>query len=1002
MVTALRARVARVLNLRPGEGRVFVVMGGFLLLTTANATFLSAAKNGLFLSVYPADLVPYAVIAGALVTSIAAVVFAGVVGRATRRRNLASGLAAVVAVALLGSRIVFGLNERSSFALYLVISAVQVLIMTHAWDHAGSLLTGRQGKRLLPLIGMGASVGAIIGGGLVVPVAATIGTSNMLLISALLLLGALPLLWAVAEPARDGEGEARGDGGAQSFLAGAVRGFGSIGREPLLRLMALGVVALAVTGTFLDLQLKIALQEAFARDQITAVYGGISSVVGAGTLILQFWASRVLFPKFGVSFAALVQGGALAFGSGGAAVLGGWFAFAGALALDDVMQFGLQRSVEQVSLLPFHRSVKTAAAATLTGVARPVAKASAGAVTLLLVDQILLLRLATVASAAIAFAVFLGHRRRYLEALESALTRHAVDFGGATDTPLVVDKEALGVIDRGLADRDSTVVVFAASLLEQLPAEEAVPRAAALLRHDVPEVRAEAARVLGRLDTDDPSETAQVVLERLEEETSPFVLSSLLDTAAQLQQVGEGVLGGYLSHESPAVRRSAIVALGRQGWPDTGERLRTMLRSQDSTERSLAATATGTLGRVDLIEDLAAVLDDDDARPAALRALSELGPPAIPVLSRLLEDRSLALPLRRSIVSTLAAMDAAEVEEVLMDLIDEPALGPAALTSLGRMRNTRRIDAIEPERLRPCLEEEIRRGGRFTRAAAWLRRGAGDDRSRFVAEELEGLSTRAVHRVLGILALSFDNARISAVSAAVLSADISRRSNALELLEGLLPVEWRSMVMPFLDGTQEGNPESRTEGRGKSGSPLDVLLDEPEWWPRALALHALGRDLEIATPGRWQPDDQEDADMIPLIEKVMILKGSQLFRSFPGHDLAGIAALAEEVHVEAGRTVFEEGATGDAFYMIVSGAVRITRGSHELARLGAREGFGEMAILDQETRSATVTADEPTTLLRIDRDSFDRLIDQNPAVARGIYRVLTRRLRNTLAQVAAG
>ena len=142
--------------------------------------------------------------------------------------------------------------------------------------------------------------------------------------------------------------------------------------------------------------------------------------------------------------------------------------------------------------------------------------------------------------------------------------------------------------------------------------------------------------------------------------------------------------------------------------------------------------------------------------------------------------------------------------------------------------------------------------------------------------------------------------------------------------------------------------------------------------------------------------------MIPIIERVMILKGSQLFRHFPGNDLAGIAALSEVVHLEKDQVVFEQGDAGDAFYMVVRGSIRIMRGSTELALLGTREGFGEMAILDQETRSATATAAEPTTLLRIDRDSFDRLIEQNPSVARGIYRVLTQRLRNTLAQVAAG
>lgn len=142
--------------------------------------------------------------------------------------------------------------------------------------------------------------------------------------------------------------------------------------------------------------------------------------------------------------------------------------------------------------------------------------------------------------------------------------------------------------------------------------------------------------------------------------------------------------------------------------------------------------------------------------------------------------------------------------------------------------------------------------------------------------------------------------------------------------------------------------------------------------------------------------------MIPLIEKVMLLKGSEFFRNFPGADLAGIAGMAGEVFVEKGNVIFEQGDHGDAFYLVVKGAVTISRGATKLATLGPREGFGEMSILDRETRSASATAAEDTTLLSLDRDSFDRIIEQNPVVARGVYRVLTERLRNTLAQVAAG
>jgi CRP/FNR family cyclic AMP-dependent transcriptional regulator len=131
-----------------------------------------------------------------------------------------------------------------------------------------------------------------------------------------------------------------------------------------------------------------------------------------------------------------------------------------------------------------------------------------------------------------------------------------------------------------------------------------------------------------------------------------------------------------------------------------------------------------------------------------------------------------------------------------------------------------------------------------------------------------------------------------------------------------------------------------------------------------------------------------------------VASSSTLPRALPA--LAGIASLADVAHLQTDDVVFEQGDEGDAFYMVVRGGIRITRVAVKLAVLGSREGFGEMAILDKETHSATATAAEATTLLRIDQDSFDRLIEQNPDVVHGIYRVLTQRLRSTLAQVAAG
>ncbi len=997
--------LSQALDLRQGEVRKVAVMAAFLFLNTANTTVLSAAKNGLFLSVYPGRLIPQAVIAASALTALVALVFTGIIS-GTARRSLASWLTAGLGLSLVVGRIAFEVEPRASFALYLWLSVVQVLIITHAWDYVGDMLTGRQAKRILPLVGMGASIGAIAGGTSVAPAALSIGTANLLVVATVLLFAALPFLWAVPEPGREeDESETVDLGAVRNFVRGAGRGFHTVAGEPLVRLLAVALVALTLTGTLVDLQLKFALQDSFDRDRITAFYGVMSAVVGAGTLLLQFWAARFIFPKMGVSFAALLQAGALSIASGGVAVLGGVLALAGLQALDDILQFSLQKPVEQVSLLPFPGAKKSAVLATFGGVLRPASKAAAGGLVLLLVGRQELLPLATVLSATVAFVAYTRHRQRYLAALEGALVRHAVDF--QVDTPLVVDREALSVIDRALQDRDPTVVVFAVSLLAQLPETDALERALPLLEHRTPEVRAEAARVLARVDLSEESQLWSALRARLDEETSPFVLSALLNTTGGLEGCDPSEVLGFLEHEDRRVRREALVALGRLGWPDIRETLWGDLTSGDSEKHQAASLAVGDLGLTELLDYVACGVEDTGTRSAAMEAMSALGAAAVPALLELLQRRDLPLPCRRGVVTALAAIEAPTAREALLQIIDEPALGSAAVTSLHRMRQSGNLDPVDPERTRTILEVELRTGLRHALVAAAIRGSGDDDRARFVADELDGLRLRSVYRVIRILALSHDPGRLSVIELGLGADGIAERSNALELLEGTLSPDLARVVMPYAEAMTEGFPLKRAsdylaDAAALLEHPLETLEAESDWWPRALALHALSRDDEITTPGRDPDALDEDATMIPLIERVMILKGSQLFKHFPGNDLAGIASLAKVVHLAEDEVVFEQGDVGDAFYMVVHGAIRIMRGSTELALLGSREGFGEMAILDQETRSATATAAEPTTLLRIDRHSFDRLIEQNPAVARGIYRVLTERLRNTLAQVAAG
>ena len=133
--------------------------------------------------------------------------------------------------------------------------------------------------------------------------------------------------------------------------------------------------------------------------------------------------------------------------------------------------------------------------------------------------------------------------------------------------------------------------------------------------------------------------------------------------------------------------------------------------------------------------------------------------------------------------------------------------------------------------------------------------------------------------------------------------------------------------------------------------------------------------------------------MISTIEKVLFLKGVDLFKTIPAEELSHIAQITDEVEFADRATIFKEGDQGDAMYLIVLGRVKVHSGDHVYAELGTSQCFGEMSILDAEPRSASVTALDELTLLKIKREDFSEILAEKPEISRGIIKVLTNRLR---------
>lgn len=1002
--------LGRLLDLREGEGRVGFVLFTHLFFITAAAIVVSAAKNGLFLSAYPAELIPHVIIAAAVTTAVFAILFTGLAGLLSRRM-LVEATVAVAAVSLVVGRAAFLADPRWAFALYLWLSVVGALVMALSWGSVGDLLTGRQSRRLMPILIAGTSMAGMAAGFGLAPAAEAFGTPNLLLGAAIaLLLGAGVLRLAPAAPGAGGPAERDREPG--NFLSRARRGATLIRNHRLLGLLAAGVVVSAVLATLVDYQFKAVLQQSYDRDAITSVFGMLAGAVGFGTLLFQGLASRFLFRRWGLASGIYVQSALVGIAALAVAVTGWIVALAALRFVDETGRFTLQKSVEQVSVAPFPTATRRAALTVLGGVLKPLATAATGLILMALAPILGVPGLAVLTALAALglLLLFRRHPALYRDALGDALARHTLNLDDVEGVPSVLDRSALEALDRALESDDPALLLFSISLLRRAPRSEALGRLGPLLDHDVAEVRAEAAVCVVDMADGEETELLDRVREMVRTDPSTEVLRSLLDVVDRMGGSAIELVSVHLDHPEESVRRRALVGLARSERVFGGDRATRMVERllvADRVEDRLAGLdAVAVLRFTRLAGPAFRAAHDPRTRTAAAAALAALGEEGEEWLDRLLSDPEVEDSDLGPIAVQLA--DAGHVKGLrrLLGMAAERGVVRDVVLPLRHGRRSGHMKAIPAPAMRVIVTSVLAEGARYGLIADGFRRNRSGRYAAALRDELAGRQERAGEAVLAALSLSYDPAGIDQVAPHLRSNDPALRSNALELLEEFLETEDRIPVISFFEGFESADrleDAATAVGLDHPGrDPLAALATVPDPWLRECAEYVRSRG-RVPAGIRSDPlklhDPNLETDMIPRMEIVFFLKSSRLFQSLPGDELARLASLADTIQIDADEVLFRQGDPGDAFYMVVSGKVAVVVGTREVAAYGPHEGIGEMALLDGEPRSATVRGIEPSTLLRIDQAAFEALVDRTPALAKAIYRALSARLRTANLQL---
>ena len=139
--------------------------------------------------------------------------------------------------------------------------------------------------------------------------------------------------------------------------------------------------------------------------------------------------------------------------------------------------------------------------------------------------------------------------------------------------------------------------------------------------------------------------------------------------------------------------------------------------------------------------------------------------------------------------------------------------------------------------------------------------------------------------------------------------------------------------------------------------------------------------------------ESTSAGSLGLVERVAALHRVKMFSDVPGRVLAAVAEAAVEQRLTPGETLMDAGAVEAHLYAVVEGRVRVHRGDRTLVELGPGATVGELAALVPAARTASVTALEPTLVLRVDQVALDELLVEWPELAHGVIAELVSRLR---------
>lgn len=882
---SVKAAVARVFGIRPGEVGRGVLLFSYLFLVVGSFIAAKSSRDAMFLSRFSAIELPFVDLPVALLVGLWVSGYIRL-GRYVSLRTMLQGTLLIFGC----TAVVFwyvSLHNHEWWVLPLVyvwIGMFGVVAPAQVWTLANYVVTTREAKRLFGFIGSGATLGATVGGLFVQQTVLVLGAESTLLAMAIALFVSsilVELLWRrrhLAQVADYEESETATARGGPTGLGSSLK---LIASSRYLTAIAAVICLSSCTTAVVAWQFKAMTSHVkHESQQMAAFFGAFTFWAGAASLLLQWLLTSRVLRQLGLAFALFVVPVALTLGSFGYLTFGTLAAVVTLRGLDQVLRYSIDRPTVELLYLPLPPEHTFQVKAFIDTVIWRLGDGIA-AFTIIVFGfalawtprQVTWVNLTLLAGWLVAAWVA---QRLYVANLEESIHTHRLNTEQAS-APML-DRAATDLLASRLQSTDVQQILYALSQFGAAEGAAAHPAVRELLAHPNPDVRRMAVELLDRAgdltvipaverllyDTELPVRTSALLfvahhahidpLERIEQlgDFEDFsIRSAMVSFLAQPGPTENLEAAGVIFNtmvEDPDVRTREEAARLLLQLPDSFGvgAVEQLLQSPDDRVVRLALGSVTRLQRRHFIPLVLPRLGDTRLVEDASAALAALGDRALPRLRETLDDAAVPIQVRREIPGVLQRIgtSAAEAELTKCLLDGDTALRFHALIALNKLRGSASKRPLDLALVETALAAELVGHLRSYQMLGTL--NFRIDTREPVAQTIRDEMSQEVERIFRLLKLLFPSFDLHSAYVGLQSDNRSVHDNALEFLENVLKPQLRDLLVPLLDSefsvVQRAQLADKVLGTSVATREEAVaqLALSPDPWLQACAAYAIG------------------------------------------------------------------------------------------------------------------------------------------------------------------